>query len=341
MARVRRNNRYGVKVYVVGEGQRWVGTFDTLREARRAEREAAVEAAKPKPKVGEEKCEEFAVRFLEEHCHGLVRSTIKTYETPVRLFSRDFAGLPLASVNRPMARAWAIKQTRNNVNVIRTLFNHAYRDGLIPANPFANLGLRQSRGRKDLVVLTPEELHALAGCALGVYRDYGPAFRAMILFAAYTGLRPGELFALEWRDLSKNEIHVPQSLSTVGELKRPKNGKVRTVVLPRPAREALADVPRLSEQPWVFTGRTGRRFTRPTLAHTWHPVRALAGRPEMDFYELRHFCATYLLERGLSPSDVAVQLGHTDNGALVMSTYGHPSEDAARRRTRRAFDEAA
>ena len=113
------------------------------------------------------------------------------------------------------------------------------------------------------------------------------------------------------------------------------------MVLPRPAREALVDVPRLSDEPWVFTGRTGRRFTRPTLAHTWHPVRALAGRPEMDFYELRHFCATYLLERGLSPSDVAVQLGHTDNGALVMSTYGQPSEDAARRRIRRAFDEAA
>ena len=94
MAIVRRNNRYGVKVYVVGEDQRWVGTFDTLREAKRAEREAAVEAAKPKPGVGEEKCEEFAVRFLEEHCHGLERSTIKAYETPVRLFSRDFAGLP-------------------------------------------------------------------------------------------------------------------------------------------------------------------------------------------------------------------------------------------------------
>jgi integrase len=61
----------------------------------------------------------------------------------------------------------------------------------------------------------------------------------------------------------------------------------------------------------------------------------------MDFHELRPFCATYLLERGLPPSDVAVQLGHTDNGALVMSTYGHPSEEAAGRRIRRVFDEAA
>jgi integrase len=58
----------------------------------------------------------------------------------------------------------------------------------------------------------------------------------------------------------------------------------------------------------------------------------------MDFYELRHFCATHLLELGVSHADVAIQLGHTDGGALVMSTYGHPSEDLARERLKRAYE---
>ncbi len=40
----------------------------------------------------------------------------------------------------------------------------------------------------------------------------------------------------------------------------------------------------------------------------------------------------------MSHVDVAVQLGHTDGGALVMSTYGHPSEDAARDRLRKAYE---
>jgi len=60
----------------------------------------------------------------------------------------------------------------------------------------------------------------------------------------------------------------------------------------------------------------------------------------MAFYELRHYCATRLLELGLSPADVAVQLGHTDGGALVMSTYGHPSENAARARILAATEAA-
>jgi hypothetical protein len=33
-----------------------------------------------------------------------------------------------------------------------------------------------------------------------------------------------------------------------------------------------------------------------------------------------------------------VQLGHTDGGALVMSTYGHPSEDSARARLLAAYN---
>jgi len=57
--------------------------------------------------------------------------------------------------------------------------------------------------------------------------------------------------------------------------------------------------------------------------------------------QLRHWCATHLLELGVSHADVAVQLGHTDGGALVMSTYGHPPEDAVRTRLKAAYADNA
>jgi integrase len=221
-------------------------------------------------------------------------------------------------------------------------FNHAQRDGIIPTNPFTNLGLKQSRGRKDLTVLSPEELEHLGACAVATLgREYGPSFRAMILFAAYTGMRPGEVFALQWDDVRGDEVHVRRNLDRTGNLKLPKNGQARRIVLPPPAKAALTDVVRLEGQPWVFLTVRGKQFNNGNLAWVWGKVRAAAGRPGMDFYELRHFCATYLLERGLGAADVAVQLGHTDNGRLVMSTYGHPSEDAARRRILRAWEASA
>jgi integrase len=57
----------------------------------------------------------------------------------------------------------------------------------------------------------------------------------------------------------------------------------------------------------------------------------------MDFYELRHFCASWLFsDLELPAQDVAHQLGHTDGGALVQRLYGHPSERLARERIKRA-----
>jgi integrase len=72
---------------------------------------------------------------------------------------------------------------------------------------------------------------------------------------------------------------------------------------------------------------------------TWCSVIAwlATGGRDADLYELRHACATWLLERGPTPADVAVQLGHTDGGRLVQVLYGHPSEDAARERLKLAM----
>lgn len=109
------------------------------------------------------------------------------------------------------------------------------------------------------------------------------------------------------------------------------------MILPPPARGVLGDVPAWVDVPWLFTTPRGRRFSKGTHLYYWRPVRTLFGRPRMDFYELRHFCATHLLERGVAHADVAVQLGHTDGGALVMSTYGHPTEQGARERLKRAY----
>jgi integrase len=112
-------------------------------------------------------------------------------------------------------------------------------------NPFSNLRLEQSRGRKDLIALTEDELTELGEKAREVNGEFGPSFRAMIVFAAYVGLRPGELFALERGDVGRDEVTIRQNLDGTGTIKAPKNGRERIVVLPPPAREALTDVPAL------------------------------------------------------------------------------------------------
>jgi integrase len=282
-------------------------------------------------------CGEFATLWLDEYPRK-AGATRRTYRYGLKVFADEFARVRLADLDRVTARGWALRHPRSNVRVVRAMFNDAINDGLHPGpNPFANLRLEQPRGRKDLIALTRKELDELSEKALEVHGEFGAIFRAMILFAGYVGLRPGEMFALERSDVGRDEVAIRQNLDGTGTLKLPKNDQERVVVLPPPAREALAAVPARLDVPWLFVTASGRQFRKGSLHYYWNPVRAAFVRPGMDFYELRHFCATHLLELGVSHADVAVQLGHTDGGALVMSTYGHPSEEAARERLKRAY----
>lgn len=329
-----RNGKHCVSVYDPGlRRKRWVGTFATLREARRAERDATLRRSSP----GRETCEEFADRWPVDYPRE-APATCRTYTYAVKRFKEHFGKTRLADLDLPTARAWALKQPQSNVRAVRAMFADAIDDGLHPGpNPFANLRLEQPRGRKDLIALTLSELNELADCALRTLGEFGTTFRALILFAAYVGLRPGELFALERSDIRFDEVAIRQSLDGTGHIKKPKNGKERIVILPPSAREVLAGVLPRIDVPWLFTTPRGRRFGKSSHLYYWNQVRAAFGRPGMEFYELRHFCATHLLELGVSHADVAVQLGHTDGGTLVMSTYGHPSEDGARERLKRAY----
>ena len=120
-----------------------------------------------------------------------------------------------------------------------------------------------------------------------------------MLTLAYAGLRPGELAALKRANLrlAAAELVVDATVDATGGEKPPKNGKPRVVTIPPLALRALASVPARVDSP----------------------------------------CATLLLERGLSPADVALQLGHSDGGRLVMQLYSHPDENRARDRLKMAF----
>jgi len=119
----------------------------------------------------------------------------------------------------------------------------------------------------------------------------------------------------------------------------PKNWQPRVVTLAGPAADALQALPvQLDPEAPLWRTKRGSRLHGGNQHYYWNPIRARFGNPSMDLYELRHFCGSYLLnDLELPPQDVAQQLGHTDDGALVTALYGHPSEDLARRRIKAAM----
>lgn len=325
---VMRGDRYGVRIYQGGR-QVWVGTFRTRREAREAEREALSRSHPTR----DETVGEFVERWLRDFKRPRA-STNRHNAYMVRPLVTEFGSVKMRDISRRAARDWALRH-RGSVPVVRALFNDAVNEEAVVSNPFARLDQRE--GRKHLKVIAEPEMREMADLALQLFGGYGPTFRACVLFAAYVGLRPAEMFLLEWSDLVGDRVHIWRSLGATGEVTLPKNGKDRWVVLPPQAVEALRSMPRRTDSPYVFTTPSGKRLSKTSHHYYWRLLRTQAGRPEMAFYELRHFAATFLRELGCSPSDVAVQLGHTDGGALVMKLYGHPSEDDARARLLDAY----
>jgi integrase len=248
----------------------------------------------------------------------------------------------LRDVTVELALEW-VAEKRWTLGGLRAMFSDARRVGLVDDNPFAGLGLNTTRGRKDLAVLKRNEVERLATCAVDVWSgEVGLTMRAVILTAAFVGMRPAELYGLRWSDIDfrADEIRVERQYSPASRSyeELPKNGEKRLIALTPPAKAALLEMPRpLNEEEQIFRGRRGGPLTGRTQHYYWHPIRCRFGTPSMELYELRHFCASWLFnDLELPAQDVAHQLGHTDGGALVQRLYGHPSERLARERIKRA-----
>lgn len=305
--------------------KRHLGTFPTKGEAREVEAQWRLKAKGS----SRETCDRLAARWTTDYPRPTA-STNKHNAERVKAFGRDFNGIRIGDIDKPTARKWALTHP-GNLPAVRAMFGDVERDGLIASNPFSNLRLPGSKGRKLITALTEPDLRAVAALCHDPrmeLADYSQIMEAMILFEGYVGMRPGELYALRADHVRGDRVLIDTATKTHTD---------RWIVVPRPAGEAIRGLPR-NPSGLLFQSPRGKQWTTGSFGYYWRRLRMLANRPGLDFYELRHAAATMLLERGVSPWDVAIQLGHTDGGQLVMSLYGHPSQDAARARIAAAYD---
>jgi integrase len=315
--------RYVGRVYL-GHGQRhWVGRFATKKERDDAVARAKVELSR-RQDVSELTCGEWAERFLARYQRDRKDSSYETASSALRLFINDFGEQPIVSVTRLEAMDWAERVAAYRLPVVVTLFNAAVDAELVERNPFRGLS-RRSRGRSDEHPPTTEEMDRLiAGCsALGWY---APQMRALLVFAAYSGMRPGELFALEWPDIDFDAMRVRVGRRVYkGRVDLPKSNKVRTIALTPPAREAILGHPTRQDGQLVFRAKRGGRLSQPTLSSYWAQVLSRAGL-SFDFYlATKHWCVHYMhATLGLPPRVIAEQMGWTLRGVLkLLAVYGH------------------
>lgn len=147
-----------------------------------------------------------------------------------------------------------------------------------------------------------------------------PTWHAMIVLAARTGLRAGELLALQWDD-----IDVARRLLTVrhsivrGVLGAPKNSRIRHVPLTPGALGAVEGLPRTSR--WLFPDGMGNPVSYSSAAFALRRACRAAGIPRTSWHVLRHTFASELVDRHVPLRHVQELLGHS---TIVMTErYAH------------------
>ena len=101
---------------------------------------------------------------------------------------------------------------------LNTILNKAVRNGLISANPFASLDIRErvSKAESNIVALTKEEVMSLASVETG-----SPATKQCYMFCCFTGLRHSDISNLKWKDIRQTDAGLAIYLPRMQKTKRP------------------------------------------------------------------------------------------------------------------------
>jgi integrase len=287
--------------------------------------------------------EEYAETWLERIQHTRKHSTHEDY---TKLYAREllpmFRGVDLEDVTRDKIKTLAFAGLRKGQsaktvqNVIRCLscfLSHAVEDGLLSVNPALKPGKFLPRIGKRMKInpFTREEGQVF----LETCKDRAPRYYPLFLSALRTGLRQGELLALQWGDLDYRSRFIEvQRNYTRGQICTPKSGESRRVDMSLELLRALTDL-RTERQleaaangwkeipDWVFCNAIGGLLDPDNLRkRVFASLLTASGLRRIRFHDLRHTFASLLLQQGESPVYVKEQMGHSSI-QVTVDLYGH------------------
>lgn len=281
---------------------------------------------------GNAKLEDFWLLWLERY--GRVHITARTLDGYERLWRRhvvpelgrsrlrDLTREDIAQLVAKLSGKLSPGSVHKVVAVLQGVLQRAVEWQYIPTNPCQ--GTRKPRlAAREGIALDEQQLAALV--------DELPDLRSrtVVAFLVYTGLRPGEMRALAWRDLAE-AISVTKAVSR-NQIGPTKTYGRRTVTLRHDAHALLAEwrlaqgrivrpealvFPRVGGG-GVWTDEGWRSWQRKVFTK----AAARAGVPGLVPYDLRHTFASRLIAEGRDIYWIARQLGHSPTQTL--NTYGH------------------
>jgi len=313
---------------VAGRGSKRVqrGGFATENDAREAlgralERARREQGSPTRPLTLAELVDEYLAQ------HDVEPATLGKLRWLLRKAVAAFGDVRVAELSSQEIAAWRMTIPAGHrfeaTQALRQVLARAVDWGLLETNP-AKVGVANPQ-RRPTEMRPFDSWEQVDAVARRLGRRYGP----MVVFAAATGLRPGEWIALEQRDIDRDaRVAYVRRAFTNGRLKCTKTeASVRAVPLQTRALDALDRLPANRRTPLLFPSPSGAYLDLHNFRlRDWKPAQREVGiDPVRRVYDLRHTFATLALRAGISTFDLSRYMGASLT--MIDRHYGHLARD--------------
>lgn len=215
--------------------------------------------------------------------------------------------------NRTDGKAGGLYVRNRDIENITAFMRRAEGWGMVRVQDWDTVMRLDEEPRGRVLFYTPEELKKLS------LNLNGP-WLTMMMLGSRAGLRPGELFWLEWKDveLGARKIHVeakPQYAHHV------KNYERRTIPMPKDLWTYLLQVKKKATSPLVVAWDDGGRPKTSDVVSTYFSKRVRKAGLPGSLYTLRHTYGSHLAQKGVPLQVIRDLMGH--RSVQTTEIYAH------------------
>lgn len=271
-----------------------------------------------RPSVRDRTYERYAY-IIEQHIRPI--GGIGLNDLSLLVLQRFITGL-LSAGNRRTGKGLSANSVNTVISVIRNSLKTAHLLGLT-AEYTADKLKRPKRKEKPVDCFTLAEQKKIEQAVITGKKDklYG------IILCLYSGLRIGELIALEWHDIdfTKGILTVSKSCHDGKNgliIDEPKTANSRRVIpLPKQLLPILKGIKKKSDSPFVVSSN-GMPVSVRSYQRSFELLLKRLNIAHKGFHSLRHTFATRAIECGMDVKTLSEILGHK-NPTVTLNRYAH------------------
>ncbi len=273
-------------------------------------------------------------------------STFQRYESIYRKYIKEseIAGLKLANINtlkmqqfyNKLSKTYSYSQLKYLNSVLKTFFNWCIDSGYILRNPCLKVDIKGNKN--EIIINNKQEVEILSEDEISTIKEHikGSNMELLILLDLASGLRQGELLALNWEDIdlknktltvnkSVKEVYIYEDennrhIETIFQVPKTQNS-FRTISIP----DALIYVLKneKNKNGLLFHDNNGNPLRAKNISYQWKKILKDCNIPHKKFHAIRHTYASMLLKNGVDIETVAELMGHT--AISITQIYLHSS----------------